>query len=105
MEAADEDTGVLRVALVEVEGSMGSVPRSIRRPPPEAVPVVEDDGEGEPEYLALVLAAASAEGKREGETSSSAAELEDLEGVRSRYCCCSILSYLFMRRLLLANRR
>ena len=45
-------------------------------------------------HLALVLAAASAEGSSDGETSlSSAAELlEDLEGVRSRYCCCSILS-------------
>ena len=77
------------------------MPRSINRLPPPPEAAVTDDEEGEPaEYLALVLAAASAEGKREGETSSSAAELEDLEGVRSRYCCCSILSYLFIRRLL-----
>ena len=81
---------------------MGSVPRSINRLPPPPEAAVADDEEGDPaEYLALVLAAASAEGSSEGETSSSAAaELEDLEGVRSRYCCCSILSYLFIRRLL-----
>ena len=77
---------VLKVALVEVEGSIGSAPRSIRRPEAE---VAAADDDGEPEYLARVLAAASAEGSSEGETSSSA-ELEDLEGVSSRYCCSTL---------------
>ena len=79
---------VLKVALVEVEGNIGSVPRSIKRPE-EEVAGAAADVDGEPEYLARVLAAANAEGNSEGETSSSA-ELEDLEGVSSRYCCSTL---------------
>ena len=53
MDEVDVFVVVFRVALVEVEGSIGSVPRSIKRPGPADAEEVAADDDVEPEYLLI----------------------------------------------------